>query len=77
MSDPYLKQIREHWDAITGMYRLFEPRNPIIEFNVQRLQVLAYPADEYLNQLSERTREQILEPLSAGYRRGCIDGICS
>ena len=58
MSDPYLKKVHENWDAITGMYRVFENVNPIIEFDVERQQVLAYPAEEYLDLLSERTREQ-------------------
>ena len=58
MADPYLTKIRDNWDAITGMYRLFESKHPIIEFDVVRLQVKAYPAQQYLDQLSERTRQQ-------------------
>lgn len=58
MSDPYLKQVQEHWDDITRMYDIFEHKDPIIEFDVVRLQILAYPAEEYLDRLSNRTREQ-------------------
>ncbi len=55
MTDPYLTKIHEHWSEITGMFRLFEQKNPIIEFDVQKLQILAYPFTDYLNCLTERT----------------------
>ncbi|MCP3995858.1 MAG: hypothetical protein GY722_12465 [bacterium] len=58
MSDPYLKMVDEHWDGITMMYETFEQKRPIIELDVVRQQILACPAEEYLDGLSDRTREQ-------------------
>jgi len=58
MSDPHLENVQEHWDDITRMYQNFEHKDAIIEFDVVRLQILAYPAEEYLDGLSNRTREQ-------------------
>ena len=55
--DPYLKKIRKHWNAITGMYITFEDRKPMIEFDVVGGQIRAYPAMEYLEDLTDGTRD--------------------
>ena len=55
--DAYLKKIRKHWDAITGMYLAYEDRKPMIEFDVVSGQIRAYPAKEYLDDLTDRTRD--------------------
>jgi hypothetical protein len=46
------------WDHITATFNAFQHKNPIIEFDVKSLKIFAYPAEEYLNGLSERTREE-------------------
>ena len=58
MTDEYSEKINEYWDEITGMYIAFEHKKPIIEFDLNRMRIIAYPAEEYLDGLSERTREQ-------------------
>ena len=58
MADAYLRKIQEHWDEITGMYLAFEEKEPVLEFDVVRLRIIAYPAQEYLDGLSDRTREE-------------------
>ena len=58
MTDEYSEKINEHWEKITGMYVAFEDKKPIIEFEPNRIRIIAYPAEEYLDGLSERTREQ-------------------
>jgi hypothetical protein len=55
--DAYVLIIREHWDALTGMYAAFEGRAPIMEFHVASGQIRVYSAVEYLEDLSVRTRE--------------------
>ena len=70
MSDPYLKKVQEHWDDITKMYAIFEHKDPIIEFDVEALQILAYPAEEYLDGLSDRTRAKTRKL----YRQAIADG---
>ena len=57
-SDPYLPMIRRHWDAVTGMYVAFEERAPMIEFDVASGQIRARPAKEYIDGLTDRTREK-------------------
>ena len=58
MTDLYLQKIQEHWDEITGMYLTFEEKGPVIELDANGLLIVAYPAQEYLDGLSDRTREQ-------------------
>ena len=58
MSDEYLEKINGYWDEITGMYLAFEDKKSIIEFEPNKIRIIAYPAEEYLDGLSERTREQ-------------------
>ena len=56
--DPYMEKINEHWEKITGMYLAFENKKPIIEFEPNRIRIIAYPAEAYINGLSDRTRKQ-------------------
>jgi len=56
-SDAYLKKIRKYWDAITGMYLIYEDHKPIIEFDVVSSQIRAYAAKDYLEGLTDRTRD--------------------
>jgi hypothetical protein len=55
-SDPYLKKIDKYWNEIITMYLVFQKKKPIIEFDPNRIRIIAYAADEYLDGLSERTR---------------------
>lgn len=55
-SDPYLQKIDEYWHEITSMYLTFEKKRPIIEFDPNRIRIFAYPAKEYINCLSDRSR---------------------
>ena len=58
MLDEYSEKINEYWDEITGVYVAFEDKKPIIEFEPNRIRIIAYAAEECLDRLSERTREQ-------------------
>jgi len=58
MPDEYSEKINKYWDEITGMYILFEDKKPIIELEPNRIRIIAFPAEEYLDGLSERNREQ-------------------
>ena len=68
--DPYKKKIDDHWDEITGMYVAFEKKKPIIEFEPNRIRIIAYSAEEYLDGLSPRTRNQAKKQ----YRDACATG---
>ena len=70
MSDPYMEKIQQSWDEITGMFVLFEDKKPIIEFDTVHHLILAHPAKEYLDGLSDRTRNQTKQQ----YRKAVSEG---
>jgi hypothetical protein len=71
-SDPYKQKIDEHWDKITGMYVAFEEKKPIIEFEPNRIRITAYPAEEYIDGLSGRTRDQTKKQYRAASAKGAL-----
>jgi hypothetical protein len=56
--DPYLDMIDERWDSIVLVYDTFRGKDQIIEFDVLEQKIYSYPAADYIQNLSERTREQ-------------------
>lgn len=66
----YSKQIAEYWPTIMRAWEEFADKRPVIECDIVRRQVLAYPAKEYINELSTRTREAARRQ----YREVCAAG---
>ena len=56
--DPYLKLIDEQWHNIVMVYETFQDKKPIIEYDIQNEKIYSYPAKEYIQSLSLRTRKQ-------------------
>jgi len=56
MSD-YTEQIAEFWPTILQAWDEHSDKHPIIECDVVRRTVAAMPASEYIDKLSESTRE--------------------
>ncbi len=71
-SDTYLPILREHWDALTGMYVAFEDRAPMLEFNVVSGQIRSYAAEDYLEELSDRTREETKKQYKKAVSEGAL-----
>jgi hypothetical protein len=71
-SDIYLPILRKHWDALTGMYVAFEDRAPMLEFDVVTGQIRAYPAGDYLEELSGRTREETKKQYKKAVAEGAL-----
>jgi hypothetical protein len=57
-ADSYLGLIDEQWENIVRMYQTFKDKDQIIEFEVSEQKIYSYPADQYIQKLSERTRDQ-------------------
>ena len=57
MNRDYTKQIAEFWPTIMRAWNDYADKRPVIECDVVKRQVLAWPAQEYISGLSERTRE--------------------
>jgi hypothetical protein len=71
-SDLYLPILRKHWDALTSMYVAFEDSAPMLEFDVVTGQIRAYPAGDYLEELSSRTREETKEQYKNAVAEGAM-----
>ncbi len=56
--DPYLDLIDEQWDSIVLVHQTFQDKDQIIEFDVSEHKIYSYPAGDYIQTLSERTRNQ-------------------
>ena len=57
MKRDYTEQIAEFWPTIMQAWNEFADKRPVIECDIVKRQVLAWPAQEYISSLSERTRE--------------------
>lgn len=57
MISDYTEQIAEYWPTIMLAWSEHGDKKPIIECDVVGLKVAAMPAREYIDSLSERTRE--------------------
>jgi len=53
----YTKQIGEYWPTIMQAWQAHAEKRPVIECDLANKKVRAYPSDEYIDSLSERTRE--------------------
>ena len=53
----YTKQIGENWPTIMQAWEAHGEKRPVIECDLANKKVRAYPSDEYIDSLSERTRE--------------------
>jgi hypothetical protein len=58
MHDPYLDLIDEQWNNIAMIYNSFLDKKPILEYDVDSMKIFSYPAIDYINTLTERTRNR-------------------
>ncbi len=67
--DPYMGLIEEQWDNIVMVHRSFRGKDQIIEFDVTDQKIYSYPADDYIQNLSERTRDQTARHFAEAKKR--------
>ena len=58
MHDPYLDLIDKHWNNILMIYKSVQDKKPILEYDVDGQKIYSYPAIDYINALTERTRSR-------------------
>jgi hypothetical protein len=58
MDDPYLDIINEQWNNIAKMYDLFRDKKPIVEYELDSKKISTYSANEYIETLTTRTRNE-------------------
>lgn len=56
--DPYLEIIDSNWGHIIGVYETFRDKKPIIEYDITNQKIYSYPAKQYIQDLSRRTRKE-------------------
>ena len=56
----YTSEIAEFWSTIMKAWQEHKDKHPLIEYNLLERKVFAYPAKDYINTLSERTRLKTL-----------------
>jgi len=68
--DPYLLALGRIWPAILRACDEFKDLKPILEYGLRQELLYVYPALPYINDLSDRTREQArrtyMDTLAAG-----------
>ena len=67
--DPYLDLIDEQWANIVMVYQAFKDKDQIIEFDVSDEKIYSYPAGDYIQALSERTRDQTARQCAEATKR--------
>jgi hypothetical protein len=68
--EDYWNEISEFWPTIMEAWHKYKDKQPLIECNLLEHRVKAYPAKDYINTLSERTRQKTLQQ----YRQVMADG---
>ena len=67
--DPYLGMIEEQWDNIVMVFQTFRGKDQIIEYDVTDQKIYSYPAGDYIQNLSERTRDQTARHFAEAKKR--------
>ena len=67
--DPYLDVIDEQWANIVRMHQTFKHKDRMIEFDVSKEKIYSYPAGDYIQGLSERTRDQTARQFAQAKKR--------
>ena len=56
----YTSDIADFWSTIMKAWQEHRDKHPLFEYNLLERKVYAYPAKEYINTLSEKTRRKTL-----------------
>lgn len=56
MTQPYKELIENQWDRISELYNQFAEQRPIILLDVQAREIHAFPAQDFMGVLDEKSR---------------------
>ena len=68
----YSTEIDSYWPTIERAWNEHSDKHPIIECDLAKGQVIAYPAKEYIGGLSDRTREETWRCYDRTVREGSM-----
>jgi hypothetical protein len=60
-TDPYWKILHENWPHIHRPYKAYAGKHPVLLYDIQERRVYAYPYQEFLVELSERSQTSLKE----------------
>ena len=67
--DQYWETILQEWPRIINAYHEHEDKKPIMEYRLPDRKIYAYPANDYIDDLSLRSREDARNT----YHRSCLE----
>ena len=67
--DQYWETILQEWPRIINAYHEHEDKKPIMEYRLPDRTIYAYPANDYIDDLSLRSREDARNT----YQRACLE----
>jgi len=67
--DHYWDKIVLEWPRLISAYREHEDKKPIMEYRLPNRTIYAYPANDYIDDLSLRSREDARNT----YQRACLE----
>lgn len=67
--DLYWDKIVQEWPRIISAYHEHEDKKPIMEYRLPARKIYAYPANDYIDDLSLRSREDARKT----YQRACLE----
>jgi hypothetical protein len=70
--DEYLDVAYEQWENIFWLYREFEEKHPVMLYDIQEQRIYAYPYEDYLKELSEKSRVMLREQYEEAMRENKI-----
>jgi hypothetical protein len=68
----YREELTPYWSTIAEAWQTWGHLNPILQCDLSSGQVAAYPARDYINGLSERTRSQALADWESAVAPGAL-----
>jgi hypothetical protein len=68
----YSTEIDSYWETIERAWNEHADKHPIIECNLAKRQVIAYPAKEYIGGLAARTRQETQRCYDRTLREGSM-----
>jgi len=67
--DHYWDKILQEWPRLISAYQEHEDKKPIMEYRLPDRLIYAYPANDYIDDLSLRSREDARNT----YQRACLE----
>lgn len=72
VNEQYIDAIQEQWHNILKLYKMFEDKKPIMEFDIQHQKIYAYPFKDYKAGLSKRSQAMIEKQYKEAFKNNKV-----